>query len=264
VKVALFLGLDLGAVSCDAVLIDEAANIRAFSVVPTAARHIEASKKATSEVLEKAKVTMEEVACVVTTGYGRDLWAPKTFSTTEITCHARGIRYFFPDTELLIDIGGQDSKVIRIANTGKVVDFAMNDRCASGTGRFLEVMARALDLDLSMLESMDEKAKQDLALTTMCTVFAETEVVGMVAQGIDVPDIVRAIHKSIALRTKGLVRRVAKDVSSLKVSMSGGVARNKAVVRALSEALSCKIRVPEHPDIVGALGAALLGLESHR
>jgi predicted CoA-substrate-specific enzyme activase len=163
----------------------------------------------------------------------------------------------------LIDIGGQDSKVIRIANNGKVVDFAMNDRCASGTGRFMEVMARALDLDLSRLESMDEKAKQDLALTTMCAVFAETEVVGMVAQGIDVPDIVRAIHKAIALRTKGLVRRVAKDVSSLKVSMSGGVARNKAVVRALSEALSCKIRVPEHPDIVGALGAALLGLESH-
>jgi predicted CoA-substrate-specific enzyme activase len=261
---SLFLGLDLGAVSCDAVVIDEDGSLRGFSVVPTGARHIEASKKATSEVLEKAKTTMKDVVCVVTTGYGRDLWADKAFSATEITCHAKGIRYLFPDTEVLIDIGGQDSKVIRIGNAGKVVDFAMNDRCAAGTGRFLEVMAHALDLEVTMLQTMDEKARHDLSLTTMCTVFAETEVVGLVAQGVDVPDIVRAIHKAIALRTKGLVRRVAKDVSSLKVSMSGGVARNKAVVRALSNMLSCDIRVPEHPDIVGALGAALLGLEHQR
>lgn len=257
----LYLGLDLGSLTCDAVLLDDEGRLVSWAVVPTGARHAEAMARARVEVVSKAGRRDEDIAAVVSTGYGRERVEGRLAAVTEITCHARGITHLLPGTEVLLDIGGQDSKAIRIAPDGKVVDFAMNDRCAAGTGRFLEVMARALEVEVADLGELDARAHGHLTLTSLCTVFAESEVVGLVAAGTEVPEIVRGLHRAIASRAQALVRRVARDLRSPRMAMSGGVARNRGVVRALSEALGWNIAVPPEPDIVGALGAALVARE---
>lgn len=256
-----FLGLDLGSLTCDAVLLDRNGRILAFSVVPTGAKHAQAVARAKAEVLASASVREDEIVATVSTGYGRERVEGRLLAATEITCHARGITYVFADTEVLVDIGGQDSKAIRLGKGGKVLDFAMNDRCAAGTGRFLEVMARALEVEVSELGDLDAQAHADVHITSVCTVFAETEVIGLVANGVEVPEIVRGLHRAIALRTAALVRRVWQEPRAPVMAMSGGVARNQGVVRALRERLGWEILVPPEPDIIGALGAALLAKE---
>jgi len=199
----------------------------------------------------------------VATGYGRNRVDGRLAAVTEITCHARGIEAVLPGTEVLIDIGGQDSKAIRTDGKGRVQDFAMNDKCAAGTGRFLEAMARALEVELADLAALDSKAANALSISSMCTVFAESEVVSLIAEGAGQPDIARGLHRAIATRTQALVKRVAKNASQLSVAMSGGVARNRGVVRALGEALECDVHVAPEPDTVGALGAALIARDRH-
>ena len=257
----MFLGLDLGSLTCDAVLLDADGRVVAWSVVPTGARHTDAVARARAEVLARAGVREDQVLAVVSTGYGRERVEQRLAAVTEITCHARGILYRLPGTEVLLDIGGQDSKAIRIGAGGKVLDFAMNDRCAAGTGRFLEVMARALEVEPADLGDLDARADQAVPITATCTVFAESEVVGLLAAGVEVPPIVRGLHRAIASRAQALVRRVAGGLSSPRMAMSGGVARNQGVVRAVSEALGWPISVPPEPDTIGALGAALIAKE---
>jgi predicted CoA-substrate-specific enzyme activase len=254
----LFLGVDIGSLSCDAVLIDEHGTVVAWSVVATGARNDVAIERARNEALARAKASHDEVAATVATGYGRDRVGGRLASVTEITCHARGIRALLPETDLLIDIGGQDSKAIRLDVTGGVSEFAMNDKCAAGTGRFLEAMARALEVDVAELAALDSRAQGHCTLSSMCTVFAESEVVSLIADGADLAAIARGLHRAVAARTQGLVRRVAPSLNGLKVTMSGGVARNQAVVRALGECLGTEIAVPREPDTIGALGAALI------
>ena len=235
--------------------------ILAASVVPTGARNREAIARATQEVLDIARISEAEIKAIVSTGYGRDRVEKRLAAVTEITCHARGVEALLPGTQVLIDIGGQDSKAIRLDGEGRVLDFAMNDKCAAGTGRFLEAMARALQVDIEELCELDHGASEDLTLSSMCTVFAESEVVSLIAEGVEVKEIVAGLNRAIASRIVALVRRVASDVAGLKVAMSGGVARNHGVVRALSSALNTKISVPQQPDTVGALGAALIARE---
>jgi (R)-2-hydroxyacyl-CoA dehydratese activating ATPase len=182
-------------------------------------------------------------------------------AVTEITCHARGMRALNPATRVLIDIGGQDSKCICLSAEGAVVNFAMNDKCAAGTGRFLEAMARALGIDIDDLGSLDEGAEGTHAISSMCTVFAESEVVSLIADGAPVPEIVRGLHRAIASRTVSLLKRTIPEPDGLAVAMSGGVARNGGVVRAIAEALGRPVYVPPLPDTVGALGAALIAKE---
>lgn len=253
-----YLGLDIGSLSCDAVIIDGEGCIESWCVVPTGARNLESIQQARERALQQAGLASAEVDAVVSTGYGRARVDDRTAAVTEITCHARGIRALLPDTEVLVDIGGQDSKAIRLNGKGKVDNFAMNDKCAAGTGRFLEAMARALEVDLEHLGRLDEGATGELTLSSMCTVFAESEVVSLIADGTPAADIARGLNRAIASRTRSLVRRVAPATAGLKVAMSGGVARNPGVVRALGEALECPVSVPPEPDIVGALGAALI------
>ncbi len=258
-----FLGVDIGSLTCDAVLIDRKEAVIASSVVPTGARNIEAIERARSEVLGKAGISDSDLTAIIATGYGRDRVEGRLASVTEITCHARGIRKLFPGTDVLIDIGGQDSKVIKFDNKGLVTGFVMNDKCAAGTGRFLEAMARALEIDVDQLEQLDEGSSNNLTLSSMCTVFAESEVVSLIAEGAEVRSIVNGLHRAIASRIQALVKRVAKNLSGLQVSMSGGVAHNRGVVRALSKLLSCGIAVPDQPDTVGAFGAALIAKEKN-
>ncbi len=257
----LYLGLDLGSLTCDAVLLDTEGRIVGWAVVPTGARHSEAMSRARAEALRRAGASESDIAAVVSTGYGRERVGDRLAAVTEVTCHARGISHLIPGTEVLLDIGGQDSKAVRIGPGGKVLDFAMNDRCAAGTGRFLDVMARALEVEVTDLGDLDAQAQGNLTLTSLCTVFAETEVVGLLAQGVDVPEVVRGLHRAIASRAQALVRRVARGLDSPRMAMSGGVARNRGVVRAVAEALGWEVEVPPEPDIVGALGAALIARE---
>jgi predicted CoA-substrate-specific enzyme activase len=254
----LFLGIDIGSLSCDAVLVDDNGDTVAWSVVPTGARNQLAIDRARAEVVRAAGAEDPEIAGVVATGYGRDRVENRLASVTEITCHARGITRVLPKTEVLVDIGGQDSKAIRLDTEGAVVDFAMNDKCAAGTGRFLEAMARALEIDVEELAGLDHQARGGLTLSAMCTVFAESEVVSLIADGAQTCEIARGLHRAIASRTQSLVKRVAPRLDGLKIAMSGGVARNAAVVRALEEMLEASITVPAEPDTIGALGAALI------
>jgi predicted CoA-substrate-specific enzyme activase len=256
-----YLGVDLGSLSCDAVLLNREGVILAASVVPTGARNLEAVVRAKQEVLDMAGISETKVKAVVSTGYGRDRVENRLTAVTEITCHARGTEALLPGTQVLIDIGGQDSKVIRLDGQGRVLDFAMNDKCAAGTGRFLEAMARALQVDIEELSELDRDATEDLTLSSMCTVFAESEVVSLIAEGVEVKEIVAGLNRAIASRITALVKRVAPDISGLKVAMSGGVARNHGVVRALNAALNLDVSIPPQPDTVGALGAALFARE---
>ena len=257
-----YMGIDIGSLTCDGVIIDHNQDVRAASVVPTGARNLEAIQRVTAEILTQAGLKDKDIRAIVSTGYGRNRVAGKLAAVTEITCHARGIIHLFPGTRLLIDIGGQDSKAIRLDEQGRVVDFAMNDKCAAGTGRFLEAMARALEVDIDELGRLDADARDNLTLSSICTVFAESEVVSLIASGTAVAEIVRGLHRSVAARTLSLVRRVvSEDLTTWPTAMSGGVARNPGVVRELSALLGVPIRVPEQPEIVGALGAALIASE---
>jgi predicted CoA-substrate-specific enzyme activase len=256
-----YLGIDIGSLSCDAVLIDGGSAIVASAVVPTGARNREAITRATDEVLRTAAVSRVDIAAVVSTGYGRDRVEDRLSSVTEITCHARGITALLPGTQFLIDIGGQDSKAILLGKEGNVVDFAMNDKCAAGTGRFLEAMARALQVDIDDMADMDIGAEGKQTISSMCTVFAESEVVSLIADGAPVNEIVMGLNRSIASRILSLVKRTTLQYPDMKIAMSGGVARNSGVVRAISFLMGREVSVPKNPDTVGALGAAMIAKE---
>jgi len=256
-----YMGLDLGSLSCDAVLIDTDAAVLASSAVPTGARNREAIERAKKAVLDTAGVEEMDIKATVSTGYGRDRVEGRMAAVTEISCHARGIHVLLPNTDVLIDIGGQDSKAILLSGDGRFSDFAMNDKCAAGTGRFLEAMARALQADIEDMGDMDNDAQDNLTLSSMCTVFAESEVVSLIAEGVNVCEIVNGLNRSISSRILALVKRIAPDFTGISFAMSGGVAYNKGVVRALSASLGHDIRVPQKPDTVGALGAALIARE---
>jgi predicted CoA-substrate-specific enzyme activase len=248
------LGIDSGSLTTEAVLLDNG-QIRAFVILVTGASNRKAAQKARLEVISRADYETRDVQRVVATGYGRDAVEFADSKVTEITCHALGAHYLFPDVRTVIDIGGQDSKVMRVDESGRVLNFAMNDKCAAGTGRFLEVMAHALEVKLDEMGRVSLKSSADVSVSSTCTVFAESEVVGLVAQGYETPDILRAIHRAIASRAAALAGRVG---ATAPVVMTGGVAKNIGVVKELGEKLNLKIIVPEEPQIVGALGAAII------
>jgi len=257
-----FLGVDIGSLSCDAVLIDDQKNMVSSSVIPTGVRNIESIARVKKNVLDAAGIMEKDIQSIISTGYGRIRVKERDGAVTEITCHAKGIKHVIPETRILIDIGGQDSKAMCLDSNGKVVDFAMNDKCAAGTGRFLEAMARALEVNINELGDLDKGAKTNLVLSSMCTVFAESEVVSLIASGTEQKEIAKGLNRAIAARTNSLVKRVAKNTGNLTVSMSGGVARNRGVVKAIAESMNLEtIQTPETPDIIGALGAALIALE---
>ena len=258
----IFLGIDIGSLSCDAVLIDEEKNIIASSVIPTGVKNIESIARVKKNVLDASGINETDIRSIISTGYGRTRVEKRDGAVTEITCHAKGIKYMIPKTRILIDIGGQDSKAMCLDPDGNVVDFAMNDKCAAGTGRFLEAMARALEVDINDLGALDKGAATDLVLSSMCTVFAESEVVSLIASGTAQNEIAKGLNRAIAARTNSLVKRIVKNTDGLAVSMSGGVAKNKGVVNAIAESMNLeKINIPETPDIMGALGAAIIALE---
>lgn len=253
----MFAGVDIGSVSTKACLLSQEGVILSYSIIGTGARPADAGNRALEQALESVGRTREEIRCIVGTGYGRVSLANADKTVTEIQCHAKGAYFLDPAIELVIDIGGQDSKVIRLDRKGSVIDFAMNDRCAAGTGRFLEVMARALDVGLDEMASLSLEGIP-VSISNMCTVFAESEVVSLVAREVEKERIIAGIHKSVAERTAALIDRVGLGE---KVALVGGVAKNRGMKAALEKALVTPLFVPKEPQIVGALGAAIVALE---
>jgi predicted CoA-substrate-specific enzyme activase len=254
-----YLGVDLGSTTAKAVVTDAGGVILAASTVQMGAVSQRGMQRAVDAALAEAGMTADDLDGTVATGYGRRLVPGTARTYTEITCHARGTAAMCPGVRLVIDIGGQDSKAITVDPDGLVEDFAMNDRCASGTGRFYEVLARALECDLGELADLASRGGRDLEVSSMCATFAETEIVSLLAQGLPPADIASSVHRAIAARTLALVAQVGKRTP---VVLTGGVARNRAAVRFLAEALGTDVQVPARPQITGAYGAALLAMES--
>lgn len=253
-----FAGVDSGSTSTNVVIIDENKNIISYSIVPTGPKALESATQAFEIALNKAGLQKKDIKSIVATGYGRVSIPFADKVVTEITCHGKGA-FFIDDTvRTVIDIGGQDSKVIRLDDTGNVIDFVMNDKCSAGTGRFLEVMARTLGISIEEMAKVQKEVKEDITITSMCTVFAESEVISLIAQNKDRSDIIHALNKSIASKAISLVDRIGRKG---KYMMTGGVAKNQGVVCAIESRLGEKLIIPFEPQIIGALGAALISLE---
>ena len=251
-------GIDSGSATTDVVILDQDRTIVAKVILPTGAGASNGAQRALDQALQQAGLTQADLTATVTTGYGRGVIQTGDKSVTEITCHAKGAHFLHPAVRTVIDIGGQDSKVIRIEPDGSVANFVMNDKCAAGTGRFLEMMARTLELSLEEISTIGLQWKEEITISSMCTVFADSEVVSLVAQNKALPDIVHGLNQSVATRAAALFRRVGGENPCM---MTGGVSRNRGVVAAIEERLGQPLFI--HPDaqLCGALGAALFALE---
>ena len=210
------------------------------------------------EILEKAGLQRSDLIKIVSTGYGRVSIPFADENVTEISCHGKGAHYLNPQIRTILDIGGQDSKAIHLNEKGDVTDFVMNDKCAAGTGRFLEMMARTLEVGIEDLGVLSLKSTENIEISSMCSVFAESEVISLIAQNKETSDIAHGIHMAIAAKAISLMRRVGLEPGYM---MTGGVAKNPGVVKVLEEQLKAPIYISDEPEIVGALGAALYGLE---
>ncbi len=257
-KAMYVLGIDSGSTSTNAVIMDEKREIKAFAVVRTGAKSGESAQKVLELVLEKAGLKREDLAKIVSTGYGRVSIPFADENVTEISCHGKGAHYFNPKIRTILDIGGQDSKAIRLDENGEVVDFVMNDKCAAGTGRFLEAIARTLEIDISEVGPEALKSKEEIEITSMCTVFAESEVISLIANNKEKADIANGICRAIANKSYSLLKRVGLIPDYM---MTGGVAKNPGVVRAVEDKLKAKLYICPEPEIVGAAGAAIYALE---
>jgi predicted CoA-substrate-specific enzyme activase len=243
------------------VVLDERDEILGYSIVSTGANSTDAAEEAYRKALAVAGVSREQVKSIVATGYGRVSVPFADRKMTEISCHSLGAYTLFPDTETVIDIGGQDSKVIRVGAGGKVLDFTMNDKCAAGTGRFLEVMAAKLQVSLEEMGDLSLKEGGEARISSVCTVFAESEVVSLVAQNHPKEEIIRGLHRAIVNRVWSMVQSVGVHG---EVTMTGGVAKNKGVVALMEEKLGKALHVYHEPQIVGAFGAALYAEKENR
>jgi len=256
---AYYLGVDLGSTTAKSVVVDETGDIVASQVVQMGAVSRAGLAKSMAGALETVGIGEDDLAGTVATGYGRRLVSGVGRTFTEITCHARGVAAMVPGARLVIDIGGQDSKAILIEPDGIVENFAMNDRCASGTGRFFEVLARAVECDIGELAGLALSGDRDLEVSSMCATFAETEIISLLARGERREDIAASVHRAVAARTLGLVAQVGKHGP---VVMTGGVARNAAAVKFLEQTLGLPVTIPATPQITGAYGAALLARDT--
>ena len=251
------LGIDIGSTASKCVMLADGKDIVAKSLISVGAG-TSGPQRAIDEVLSAAGKKREDMAYILATGYGRNSlmdFADKQMS--ELSCHAKGAHFLFPEVHTVIDIGGQDVKVLEIEN-GVMTNFAMNDKCAAGTGRFLDVMARVLEVDVKDLGRLGAMSTKYVGISSTCTVFAESEVISQLAMGTDKCDIINGIHRSVAGRVAGLAHRIGvRD----QVVMTGGVAQNQGIVKALQDELGHEIHTSPLTQYNGALGAALFAFD---
>ncbi|MDD5092926.1 MAG: acyl-CoA dehydratase activase [Dehalococcoidia bacterium] len=251
-------GCDVGSLTGKAVIMKDS-KIVSSAIMLRTVKPEDTARIILDQALTKAKMKREDIEYLVGTGYGRTKIPFANTNISEITCHGKGAHWLVPSIRTILDIGGQDSKVISLDSEGFVADFVMNDKCAAGTGRFLEGVAKALEIKLEELGPVSLKAHAPSQISSQCSVFAESEVVTLLADGVDIADIVAGIHKAIASRLISMVKKVGvkKDFT-----VTGGVAKNVGVVKFLEEGLGEKVmHLPEDPQLVGAIGAAILAQE---
>lgn len=247
-------GVDVGAATAKTAIVQDGKMI-ACKVMPTGARVQESALKVTQDALALVGITMDDLDAVISTGYARHVVAFSNRGVSEIICHAKGVNHLIPDARTIIDIGGQDSKVIGPREDGTVQDFVMNDKCAAGTGRFLEVMATVLELSIDEMGPEALKSKHPATVTSTCTIFAESEMISLRAENVPREDIVAGIHRAVARRVVIMGKTVGyKD----KIVFTGGVAKNVGIRHFLQQELGMEVIVGEEPQIMGALGAALI------
>jgi predicted CoA-substrate-specific enzyme activase len=251
-------GVDVGSTQTKAVIIDEAGRITARALTMTGANVVRAAEECYQRALAAGDLREEEVEYVVGTGYGRYKVTFGNTQVTEISCHGRGAVHMFPATRTVVDMGGQDTKAIRVSAAGEILDFCMNDKCAAGTGRFLGAAASALDIPLPELGATALRGERAVKISTTCTVFAESEILSWLGRGKKIEDILLGVHQSIAGRSAGLLRRVGIED---EVTFTGGVACNVAMIEALQASLGRRVNVSDESHYMGALGAALFALD---
>ena len=256
------LGIDIGSASSKAVILKDGTDVVASAVVQVGTG-TSGPGRVLEEVFSNVDLTQEDMDYTVATGYGRFSVENADKQLSEITCHAKGIFHLVPSARTIIDIGGQDAKAIQLDNKGNILKFVMNDKCAAGTGRFLEMMARTLGLSLEEMSTMGLEWKENIVISSMCTVFAESEVVSLVAQNKAVSDIIHGLNMSVASKVGALAARLGQDNPG-EYMMTGGVAKNKGITNALEEKLGAKLYICDEAQLCGALGAALFAYEKCR
>ncbi|MFW9958606.1 MAG: acyl-CoA dehydratase activase [Candidatus Odinarchaeota archaeon] len=250
------IGIDIGSTTAKGVLLDNTLKIISDFIMPTGASGSHAVERIMDEIASSSKLKLEDIP-IISTGYGRTRVENAEQSVTEITCHSVGVHSLNPDIRLLIDVGGQDSKVIRIGQDGRPVDFELNDKCSAGTGRFLEVMAGVLGVSIDELGPLALKSLSPATISSTCTVFAESEVVGHIGAGKNPADIAAGVHASMAAKIASLSKRVG---TVRPVCITGGVALNPAFRYYISKQLGTELWIPEKPQFTGALGAAVIAI----
>lgn len=251
-----FVGIDIGSTMTKVVILKDGTITSIIG--PTGPEHRRLANKVMEEALRKTNLIIDDITYIVSTGYGRINVPFSDKQITEITCHAKGIIHLFPNARTIIDIGGQDVKGIKIDRNGKVNDFVMNDKCAAGTGRFIEVIAQTLGLKLDDVGDISLQSRNPATISNICTIWAQQEVVASLAEGVPVADILSGIHYSLADR---IIRLVSRLKIEEEIVVTGGGGKNKGLIHAIRELLGRDVRIPEEPLITGALGAALMGKE---
>ena len=249
-----YIGIDLGSTTVKAVALN--GRVLASAIKPTGANPRKAGEAVLEQVLQTSGGSVDKI---IATGYGRVTFSADEI-VSEIPAHAKGSNHLFPGARTVIDIGGQDSKITKIDPHGRVLDFAMNDRCAAGTGRFIENIARALEISLEEFSQKSLASKSPTNINSMCTVFAESEVISQIAQGTSIEDVSAGVYASVARRIGAMVEKVGVED---QVVFTGGTARSIAMKNALEDALKIKLAVPDEPQMVGALGAAVIGRDGY-
>ena len=260
----MFAGVDIGSVSTKAVIVNEHNDILAFSLLPTSYDRQKCGEDALEQALNAVKKSPDNLKYIVSTGYGRRAFPLADKTLPEIICHAKGTYFLIPSAKTIIDIGGQDSKIIELDGNGGVTRFEMNDKCAAGTGRFLEVLTeRILNIPIDELGPTSLKARDPCILTSVCTVFAETEIVSLLSEKRKIEDIACGMHKAIAKRviSMGTAGQIKYHEP---VVFSGGVAKNIGVVKAIKEELAKTVIALDEPQITAALGAAIIARENNK
>jgi len=252
-------GCDVGSATGKAVVMKDS-TIASYTIIPSTTRPEVTARVAMDEAIKRSGLSsLGDLQYIVGTGYGRLKVPFANENISEITCHARGAYWLLPTVRTVLDIGGQDCKAMSLDDKGKVIDFVLNDKCAAGTGRFFEAMARVLDCGLEGLSSLSLQSKSPATITSQCSVFAESEVITLVNEGTELVDIAAGLHNAIANRLHSMLRRIGLVED---VALTGGCAKNEGLVKALEEKLGVSVRkLPEDPQIVGAIGAALIAKE---
>ena len=253
-----YAGVDVGSTTTKAAIIDVNRALVGTSLLTTGADVTLAAQRGFDEAVTAARIEAHDVNMIIGTGYGRYKVTFGHAQITEISCHAKGASFLFPNTRTLLDIGGQDTKAIRVGEGGEVLEFAMNDKCAAGTGRFLDASAQVLEIPLDELGPTGLRARAPIKLSNVCTVFVESEILSHTARGRSVEDIVGGVHRAIASRSVALMRRVGLEE---EVTFTGGVSKNIGMQRAIEEALGTTLNVSELSQHMGAIGGALFALE---